>query len=504
MKRYKHNLSNTRLISGDMGKLYPVCWYEVLPGDSWRHGATALLRMSPMNAPVMHQVDIRFHHWFVPNRLMWEDWEDFITGGPDGLDATVHPYIDPGAGFAAKGLADHLGVPPTVAGAVMGNVNALPFRAYSLIFNEHYRDQDLVTARAVSLASGADAITDLTIASIAWQKDRFTTTRPWAQKGAEITLPLGTQAVVKTSSSALVTGVQQAMRVRATSTGNPPAAAFDLGADITTGALMGSTTGAPTASEGFYPSNLYADLENASSVNVNDVRRAFALQRYQEARAQYGSRYPEYLAYLGVRSSDARLQRPEYLGGGKQVFSFSEVLQTAPESGDGVGNLRGHGISAVRSRNYMKFFEEHGIVMTLMSVRPRTMYVNGLPKPFLRTTREDYWQKELELIGQEQVYKKEVYAADTGVDPVLGFNDRYSDYRSMMSSVSGEFRTSELNMWHLGRIFASNIALNSDFVTCTPSKRINQVETNDVLWVMVANRISGLRMVRKSSIGRII
>lgn len=497
MKRYPHNLSHYKLVSGDMGELIPVSWYEALPGDSWRQRTSALVRMSPMLAPVMHPVTIRFHHWFVPNRLIWADWEKFITGGPDGLDATVHPTISSGGGgFTAGALADYLGVPPSVANL---SVNALPFRAYSLIFNEHYRDQDLVTARALSTASGVDATTAVTLAKIAWEKDRYTTSRPWTQKGAAVTLPLGTRAPV-----------------RGIGTVNNAQTGATQGSIYESGGSGATATFAPfqrsNDKELYWDQNgtgnpdIYADLTSATAVDVNSVRRAFALQRYEEARAQYGSRYPEYLEYLGVRSSDARLQRPEYLGGGKQTFSFSEVLQTGTnfDANAGVATLRGHGISALRTRRYMRFFEEHGIVMTLMSVRPKTMYANGLPKKFSRVTKEDYWQKELELIGQEAVLNKETYAAHATPNGTFGYNDRYYSYRHEESSVTGEFRSSVLNMWHLGRIFAADTTLNSSFIECDPSKRINAVSTNDVLWVMVNNQISGRRMVRKSGIGRII
>lgn len=477
MKRYSHNLSHYNLVSADMGELIPVCWYEALPGDSWRQRTSALVRMSPMLAPVMHPVTIRFHHWFVPNRLLWANWEKFITGGPDGLDATVHPYIASGAGFAAGALMDYLGVPPGVAGL---NVNALAARAYTKIFNEYYRDADLVALRTENTGDGADATTPVTLAQIAWEKDRFTTSRPWTQKGAAVTLPLGTTAPVKVAA-------------------NAPAGA---GQWLT----QNSGAGTQVTMTGLGSSGFYADLSAATAVDVNSVRRAFALQRYEEARAQYGSRYPEYLEYLGVRSSDARLQRPEYLGGGKQTFSFSEVLQTGTDfnANSGVATLRGHGISALRTRKYMRFFEEHGIVMTLMSVRPKSVYANGLARKFSRTTKEDYWQKELELIGQATVYNKEVYAAHSAPDGTFGYNDRYGEYRREESRVSAEFRTSTLNMWHLGRIFAADPALNSSFVTCDPSKRINAVSTNDVLWVMVNNQINGRRMVRQNSVGRII
>ena len=175
------------------------------------------------------------------------------------------------------------------------------------------------------------------------------------------------------------------------------------------------------------------------------------MQRYEEARARFGSRYTEYLRYLGVRSSDARLQRPEYLGGGRQTIQFSEVLQTA-EGTDPVGDLKGHGISALRSNRYRRFFEEHGYIISLMTVRPKTIYMQGMPRTFNRRTKEDFWQKELQHIGQQEIPVKEVYNAAADPDAVFGYQDRYDEYRRSQNTVSGEFKTSTLDYWHFARV----------------------------------------------------
>lgn len=219
----------------------------------------------------------------------------------------------------------------------------------------------------------------------------------------------------------------------------------------------------------------------------------------------YGSRYTEYLRYLGVRSSDARLQRPEYLGGGKQTIAFSEILQAGTnfDANTGVGTMRGHGITAVRSNRYRRFFEEHGLVLSLLSIRPKTMYVNGLPRMWSRSTREDYWQRELEMIGQQEILNQELYTADTGPTDVFGYQDRYADYKHIQSQVSGDFR-STLNFWHEGRTFASDVTLNESFVLCSPSKRIFASTATDTFWIMANHSIQARRMVRKSSVGRIM
>jgi len=222
-----------------------------------------------------------------------------------------------------------------------------------------------------------------------------------------------------------------------------------------------------------------------------------ALQRYSEARARYGSRYTEYLRYLGVRSSDARLQRPEYLGGGKTPIQFSEVLQTA-EGTAPVGEMRGHGISALRTNRYRRFFEEHGYVLTVLSVRPKTVYTQGLPRHWNRRTKEDFWQRELQHIGQQEVLNKELYAAHAEPNDTFGFQDRYDEYRRAESSVSGEFRESQLDYWHIAREFGSSPALNSSFVECVPSDRIFAAQDNDTLYVMANHSIQARRLVAKT------
>lgn len=498
MKRSKHSLSYYKLLSCDMGELVPIGLTEVLPGDSIQMNTNLFARAAPMATPVMHPVEMRVHHFFVPFRLIWSEFEDFITGGPAGTSLPTFPTIaltyaagPPATGSGVVGgLADYLGVPPTINGLV---ASALPFRAYAAVYNENFRDQDLTAEVGLSLASGNDVTTNTALLNCAWEKDRFTSARPWQQKGPAITIPIGTQAIVKTSASQLVSGVQQDMTLRRGSDGTI-GADQGLGVDSVNGVL--GSTGAATVSNSiaYYPSNLFADLSGASAVTVTALREAMALQRYEEARARYGSRYVEYLRYLGVRSSDARLQRPEYLGGGRQMLQFSEVLQTA-QGTDPVGELRGHGIGAMRSNRFRRFIEEHGYILTLMSIRPKTIYSQGMPRTFNRRTKEDFYQMELAHIGQDEVQNKEVYAAHAQPDGTFGYQDRYDEYRRSESSVAGEFRTSILNDWHLARDFGSSPALNDSFVRCVPTERVFASSTNDVMYVMARHSIQARRNI---------
>jgi len=494
MKRAKHSLSHYRLFSCDLGELIPIACMDVLPGDSIQQSTQALVRAAPLLSPVMHPLRCSISHWFVPNRLIWEDWEDFITGGPDGLDASVFPTITLSEADHAVGtLADYLGVPPhtgTIA------VSALPFRAYAAIFNEWYRDQDLVSEIALSVASGTDSTTSVAVQNGAWEKDYFTSARPWEAKGPTITIPIGDQAPV--TGIGISSGSSDAANNNywETEKGSVTSSPVFSGASLGATAFRIRAEQLNTAVGATNTPQIFADLSDASAVTINVLREALALQRYQEARARYGSRYTEYLAYLGVNSSDARLQRPEYLGGGTETIQFSEVLQTA-EGSDPVGTLRGHGISSMRSNRYRRFFEEHGYIISLLCARPKTIYASGLQRHWNRRTKEDFWQRELEHIGQQEILNKEVRANHASPTGTFGYQDRYDEYRRIPSGIAGEFRTT-LNYWHFARQFASDPALNADFVKCVPVETPFAVPSEDVLQIMARHSVQARRLVTKT------
>ena len=477
MKRTKVNLSNYKLATADMGQLVPVQCQEILPGDTMRLSTSALIRMSPMMAPVMHPVQVRFHHWFVPARLLWDKWEDFITGGKDNANADTIPKHQLSS-TPENGVLDYMGVPP-----VQGlEVNALPLRAYNMIYNEFYRDQDL---------QGERDLEDNSLAHVSWRKDYFTAARPWPQKGSDLVLPIGTEAPV-------IPELGEDSLVWLKNPDNP--SAYN-GMSKTTSTMSFSSSS--NTSDGTHVPALVADLSHATGVTATEFREFFALQRYAEARARYGSRYTEYLRYLGIKPSDARLQRPEYLGGGKSTLQFSEVLQTA-EGTNPVATMRGHGITGIKTKNTRRFFEEHGYVITLMSVIPKSIYQDGAPRMWFKHDKEHFFQKELQNIGQQKVLQGEVYAKQLGQEmETFGFTDRYSEYTSTPSSVAGEFRK-DLDYWHLARKFADVPRLNSDFITCKPSKRIFAEQTKHSLWCMINNSVVARRMVKKTSVGKLL
>lgn len=491
-KRNKFNLSRTCNLSGSPGELIPLGKpVEVLPGDSHQQATSMLVRVLPLLAPVMHPFDVKIHTWFVPHRIVWDEFEEFITGGPDNDSSIVPPHIlAPGGGYAVGSLADYLGIPPGVPGSGSGTesrwVSALPFRGYTLIYNEFYRDQDLQSPLPLSVASGQDTTTNTTLMFANWEKDYFTSARPWEAKGPTVMLPLSGDAPVKTGAAptdfvGVRNSADQLMRLGT------------LGNDV-------FMTGTPVSE---LNDALKADLSQVSAATILQLRLAMALQRYAENRARFGSRYPEYLLALGVRPDDARLDRPEYLGGGQQTITFSEVLQTAPttsgSASPGVGNMRGHGIAALRSNRYRKFFSEHGFIYTFVCVRPRTVYPQGLPREFARLTKEDYWQPELEHIGQQEILNREVMW--TGANPVdvWGYQDRYDEYRRELSTVHGEFRTT-LDYWHAARIFTSRPALNASFTLANPTNRIYSVTdaNTDKMYFQVRHSHQARRLLTRT------
>ena len=466
MKRSKFNLSHTQLTTARMGQLIPIGVLEVLPGDTIQHASQALIRCAPLATPPMHPVRIDVRHFYVPNRLLWENWEDFITGGPDGMNNSPFPTIKGGMASLQTSLADHLGIVPGLG--LDDTVSALPFRAYALIWNEYYRDQDLQDPLDISLADGDDVTTNQELQNVCWEKDYFTTCRPWEQKGPNVTLPIGSTApVVIQKMNNLDRGGGPIDLSLIDGEHNP---AFGLAPGMQAGANPGAwQVGDLVELLGT------ANLASASAASVNDLRLALALQRYQEARARFGSRYTEYLRYLGVRPSDARLQRPEYLGGARANLQFSEVLSSDVDPASTPdprlpGLFGGHGIGANRSNRYRKFFEEHGFVMSFLSVIPQTMYPQGLFRHWNRRTKEDFFQKELQHIGQQEVLNKEVNGRHVAPDGTFGFQDRYDEYRRSESQVHGYFRSGDyLQDWHFARNLPNDVALNEDFVRSDPS-----------------------------------
>ena len=477
MKRSRHNLSHYRLATMDQGELVPVACMEVLLGDTFIHSASSLIRVATLTAPLMHPVDVRIHHWFVPFRTIWSEWDEFITGRSE----PTYPTVTYTNGSDPYTLVDHLGIPD-----VTNTVSALPVRAYNKIYNEFYRDQDLITEVAED---------SLVLQRISWEKDYFTSCRATAQQGASsVSIPFagGSRADVKGIGVSDVNADAGMDTVR--ETGETTPSTFADGWQTATRQVYVEEDGTTN-----YP-NIHVDLSTATGgIDVNEFRLAIAMQRHLEARNRYGSRIQDYLAYHGIKPRDGRLDIPEYLGGGRQTVSFSEVLATADSAGIDVGDQAGHGIAAVRTRRYGRFFPESGIMMSLMSVRPRTMYAEQLHRMWLRNDKDDYWQKEYEELGPQAVLTKEVYGAHGNSTDVFGYNGRHDEYRHHPSYVSGDFRNSTSDNWHLARVLGASPTLNQSFVECVPTDRVYADVTAPEIIAMVSHDLKAKRLVRRKA-----
>ncbi|AXH77401.1 MAG: major capsid protein [Microviridae sp.] len=499
-KYSKFDLSHERKFSMKHGTLTPIYLQEVLPGDSFRLNSEMLIRLAPMKFPVLHRISAYIHYWFVPNRLVWSEWEDFITGGDDGLSAPLFPVIDETnlttSQAKAGELWDFMGMPP-IAGTVNPKmkINALPFRGYATIYNEFYRDQNLqdkipVTKTGGSLGS-AEVTELLKLRYRAWEHDYFTSCLPQAQKGGEVLLPMEADINYKSEASIRMAtssaGYTEGANVQIQQTGFTPPTAGLFG-------MEGSTARA------FGIENIES-IDNATTT-INDLRKAVRLQEFLEKAMRAGSRYSESIkAYFGVRSSDARLQRPEFLGGGVQPIVVSEVLQTY-EGTDPLGKMGGHGISVGNKSGFKKRFEEHGYIIGIMSIIPKSAYGQGIPKTFMKANRYDFAFPEFAQLGEQEVLNKEVFWDETDVNNVwndleFGYIPRYSEYKFNNSSVHGQFRPGEtLENWTMVRKFENRPALNEEFISSEDATQdiFNVTDPNeDKYFVQIYHNISAIR-----------
>ena len=486
-KKNVFDLTHDVKLSAEMGNLTPILTLECVPGDKFDIGCESLIRFAPMIAPVMHRMDVTMHYFFVPNRILWSNWEKFITDANSGIVAPYITYEDSPTLYtpARQKFVDYMGVPPVPTGGSAQNLNVLPFAAYQCIYNEYYRDQNLIAPVDYKLKDGnqyVSSLTDITrlleLRKRAWEHDYFTSSLPFAQKGSAVDIPIG-----------LVEGdlpVYLNSSNGTTLNGSP--ASVNVGA-------QGGRTDVPADS-------LYADTSNATiePTTINDLRRAFRLQEWLEKNARGGTRYIEnILTHFGVKSSDKRLQRPEYITGVKSPVIISEIVNTTGQTeGLPQGNMAGHGISVSSGRSGSYFCEEHGYIIGIMSVLPKTAYQQGIPKTYLKNDTLDYYWPSFAHIGEQAVTNNEIFAYTSTANDTFGYVPRYAEYKYMPSRVAGDFRTT-LDYWHLGRKFDTQPSLNGTFVNCEPTKRIFAVEdpVGDSLYCHVLNKIKAVRPMPK-------
>lgn len=509
-KKNKFDLSHEVKQTGNMGYLYPCYVQDVIPGDSFRVNTQQMVRFSPLLAPMMHNVDFKLDYFFVPYRLVWDEWKDFITGGEDGNDLPSYPRINIGNAklqFIQKGsLADYLGVPPpesSMSGSQDGGswtsigsgddiqqISLLPFRAYQLIYHEYFRDQNVGIEYEQHKSSGI-TYTDImsseqmTLRRSNWEKDYFTSSLPFLQRGGEVELPLGKIAVdtVETTDGTVLSN------------------------SLTSRDIRGLTQNGETSLQINYSTNTPVELTGSmEAVTINELRKASALQKWLEIMARAGSRYREQIfAIFGERIPDYTVQVPQYLGGGKTPIMISEVLSTYAQTSSAstgsstdrpMGDMAGHALGLGDGIGFQQSFDEHGIVLGLCRIIPKASYVQGLSRFWQKFDKFDHYFPQFANLGEQEVYNKEIYIKGdkTSDDQIFGYQQRYAEYKYAQNRIAGDFRDT-LAHWELSRRFNDHALLNQSFIECTPDDRIFAItdSTEDKIWISLYHKVDALR-----------
>ena len=478
-----------------MAQLIPVMCDEVVPGDFFEMGNEAVIRFQPLVAPVLHEINMYVHYFFVPYRLLWDNatpdnWETFISGGIDGDELPTIPIWEP-TDTTEGSLWDYMGFPTGIDPDGAYPVD-FPRRAYNLVYNEFYRDETLVNEVA---------LTNETILSRAWEKDYFTSALTAQQRGTAPALPIsGTTSAIWDSN--LDVGVLDNNSVWNTVQGSATAGNTSLSTlrnpstnNITAHYLQLRTTDL---------NDNVVDLSTATTFDIADLRLAFQIQKWMERNARAGVRYTEFLkAHFGVSPTDDRLQRPEYIGGSKSPVIISEVLQTSStDVTSPQGNLAGHGITVSQAYCGKYHAKEYGLIIGIMSVMPRSAYSQGINRQWLKSTKYDFYFPEFANLSEQAIINAEICATGSSAHNtgIFGYQGRYDELRTKQNMICGEMRTT-YDYWHLGRQFnpATPPALNGTFITCDPRKDIFAVPSEPGLIVSFGNIIKAFRPIPLSA-----
>lgn len=526
MRRTKFDRSHVYKTTFNSGKLIPVFVDEVLPGDTTRMSINYFARLATPIKPIMDNIYLDWFFFFVPNRLVWEHWQNFCFEQEDPDDNT--DYVIPAVtatGNSENGyvgsLWDYFGLPVNTTGNLSG-ISALPFRAVYLIWNEWFRDENLQKSVKIQkgdanevldssrasdqpswvFSSGTTIVKGLACPPRGKRHDYFTSSLPWTQKGPGVEIPLGTSAPIHGLSVSTVSNL-------VTSTGSVSAyqnSYFPDGSSryglVTSANNAGKTAiSNNVAAASGNVSDIYADLSAATSYTINSLRTAFQMQKFYERLARGGSRYTEVLrSFFGVVSPDARLQRPEFLGSFTKMVSVNPIAQTsATDDTSPQGNLSAYGVTAAKFHGFTKSFVEHGYIIGFVCARADLTYQQGINKMWLRSTVYDFYWPTFAHLGEQAIELREIYAQGSEADTtVFGYQERYAEYRYKPSQITGKFRSSvtggNLDVWHLSQFFSNAPALNEEFITENPPvKRIIAVQDEPEFLLDIGFRYTTVR-----------
>ena len=457
IQRSTFNRSHGLKTTFDAGYLVPIFVDEVVPGDSFNLKAHGFGRLATPIYPVMDNLYVETFFFFVPNRLIWDNWEKFNGAQDNPGDSTSYlvPQLTLGSGVSIAGdsLFDYMGLPTGVNGIAFNNLHG---RAYNLCYNEWFRDENLQDSVTVDKGDGPDNISDYTLLKRGKRHDYFTSCLPWPQKGDAVDLPLGQKAYISTDA---LSGDQ--IRIDYPVTGGTTR----MKPDPTYTTLEATGSGA---------ANIYADLSTATAATINQLREAFQIQRLYERDARGGTRYTEILqSHFGVTSPDARLQRPEYLGGGKTPVTMQPVPQTSStDATSPQGNLSAMATVGVQGHGFSKSFVEHGVIIGMACVFADLTYQQGMNRMWSRRDRWDFYWPALAHLGEQAVLNEEIYTQGTADDKaVFGYQERFAEMRYKPSQITGKMRSNaagSLDVWHLSQDFSSVPVLNASFIEENP------------------------------------